>query len=99
MCAPNTHTGKAAPGFPVPYWRDLSTRDTEPPRLLLQGDDAGAIYALTFNSRFNYSVTQMRVFGDRVGLPAIADVDADGRVEMFVPDYANNLVHLYVLGD
>lgn len=91
----NPGTGKAAPGFPVPYYPSVESA-TGTKHIVVQGDDNGAVYVLSpTDTAWEYEKTELRLYGDRVGLPSIADVDNDGYMEMFVPDYANNLVHAY----
>lgn len=91
----NPGTGKAAPGFPIPYYSS-SESSTGMKNIIVQGDDNGAVYVLSpTDTAWVYEKTELRLYGDRVGLPSIADVNGDGYMEMFVPDYANNLVHAY----
>jgi len=91
----NPDKGKAAPGFPLPYYPDGS-QATGRMHIIVQGDDNGAVYVLSPTGEdFVYSRAELRLYGDRVGLPSMGDVDGDGFVEMFVPDYANDLVHAY----
>ena len=80
----NPDTGKAAPGFPLPYYPDLSDQ-TGRQHIIVQGDDNGAVYVLSpTDEDFVYDRAELRLYGDRVGLPSMGDVDGDGFLEMFV---------------
>lgn len=91
--------GEAAPGFPIPYYPSAA-QHSGPKSLIVQGDNNGYVYQLTpLADDFTYERTELGYFGDPVGMPALADVDGDGFLEMFVPDYANDLVHVYTTAD
>merc|ERR1712100_613972 len=89
----NPGPGKAAPGFATPF---IQGKRNRVPDIFLQGDDNGNVYLLRpENSRgefnFEYNVTMLYEYGDRVGAPSLQDIDGDGFTELFVPDYSNDL--------
>jgi len=87
-------TGKAAPGFPIPFYP--GKKKSGPQHIFLQGDDDGGYYLLSpTDTDFKYTKDLVYQFEGTVGYPAVGDVDDDGYNEFFLPDYEHDLVHLY----
>jgi len=86
--------GKAAPGFPIPFWP--SQKKSGQQHIFLQGDDDGGYYLLSpTENDFEYKTELIWQFEGTVGYPAVGDVDSDGYNEFFLPDYDHSLVHFY----
>ncbi|XP_045177427.2 uncharacterized protein LOC123537655 [Mercenaria mercenaria] len=94
----STGNGKGAPGS---SFTARVSNDTKPV-IILSGDDNGSAYILTAKSqdKTNWDYTQTTVVttgGETVGQLACADVDGDGKLELFVPSYSTSVVYVYRL--
>ena len=69
---------------------------TEKPSILVSGADDGKVYVLKAKSWssyiWHYTTTVVLKRNSRIGVPAVADVDGDGNVEIFVPEL--NYIHV-----
>merc|ERR1711871_728155 len=91
-------TGKAAPGWPFPFRANTQQDPSVPLQILLSGDDNGGFYVLTPNAakgKFVYDQTTLVQYPGTVGKPEVADVDGDGWVELFLPDYEGGLIQVF----
>lgn len=88
--------GRGAPGTAVSF--HMHPSDTKP-SILVSGDDAGVYDVLqpSSNAAGNWTYAQHRLVTSTgtVGTPAVADIDGDGRVEAFLPLFAEGKVATY----
>merc|ERR1711871_1457113 len=90
-------TGKAAPGWPFPF-RPNAGPSGGAMDILLSGDDNGGFYILSPNATkgiLGYDMQKLAQYPGTVGKPEVADVDGDGWVELFLPDYEGNSVQVF----
>ena len=89
---------QAAPGTATAFFPTKASQAGFP-YIALAGDAAQIAYVLVPGARaFEYQVTELVNCGCTVGGLAVADVDGDGSVEIFVPCYDNGVVAAFSFG-
>ncbi|XP_066268656.1 uncharacterized protein [Branchiostoma lanceolatum] len=93
--------GKGAPGSAFPFYP--SANKTGKPYILVSGDDDRHAYVMTPLSKdpkdWRYKQDVVYHGGGTVGQIVMADVNADGIQEVFVPAYNDNKVVVYQVTD
>ncbi|XP_078584730.1 uncharacterized protein LOC144866912 [Branchiostoma floridae x Branchiostoma japonicum] len=93
--------GKGAPGSAFPFYP--STNGKGKPYILVSGDDDRHAYVMTPLSQdlkdWRYKQDTVYHGGGTVGQIVMADVNADGIQEVFVPAYSDNKVLVYQVMD
>ena len=91
---PSTNFRTLSPGGVYAFYPGKSP--TEKPSILVSGADDGKVYVLKPKSWssyiWHYQTTVVLQRNSRIGVPAVADVDGDGNVEIFVPE--RNYIHV-----
>lgn len=91
---PSTNYRTLSPGGVYAFYPGKSP--TEKPSILVSGADDGKVYVLKPKSWssyiWHYTTTIILKRNSRIGVPAVADVDGDGNVEIFVPEL--NYIHV-----
>ena len=90
----------ASPGAAIPFHPNANA-PTGKPWMLVSGDGSQKAYLLTPDSEdpsdWGYHCQTILEGGCTVGNGAVADVDGDGRPELFVPAYEKGEVHVFRL--
>jgi hypothetical protein len=94
--------GQAAPGAARAFFPCAGSAAAKP-TIVLAGDGDQRTYVLQAASdsdptNWAYTLTELFDCQGTVGQPAVADVDGDGCVEVFVPCYDVGVVHVYSYG-
>jgi hypothetical protein len=85
-----------APGFAYPFYPQINSPQNKKPSILVAGDGSQSAYLMTPKADdFDYSIEVITDVKGVIGSIAIADVDGDGYVEFFVPDYDHSQVTAY----
>ena len=93
--------GKAEAFWPKPTTANLkrSSANSTKPAIVLSGDDAGFVSMLWPGSEEpgDWSYVEERWLNSTgtVGAVVVGDVDSDGIVDVFVPEYGAGFLHLY----
>jgi len=78
---------QAAPGFAYAFFPKVASSDKKP-HILVAGDGSQSAYLMTPGQKdFDYSIETIINVGGVIGSIGIGDVDGDGYVEFFVPNY------------
>nr|XP_039254886.1 uncharacterized protein LOC120331798 [Styela clava] len=90
---------KGSPGTPVAFWRlHAAKKNREKPHIVVNGDDDGKLFLLKPDSEDpnDWSYTQSTILStsdsEIVGTIAVGDVDGDGFIEFFIPNYRNQRI-------
>lgn len=91
--------GSASPGDAVAF-RPRVAETTSKPWIFVSGDNSNSIFLLQPSSEsaddWHYVTSKVADLGGDVGRPSIADVDADGLADIFVPLYdARKVAHYH----
>eukprot|EP00475_Leptophrys_vorax_P004872 TRINITY_DN1290_c0_g1_i1.p1 TRINITY_DN1290_c0_g1~~TRINITY_DN1290_c0_g1_i1.p1 ORF type:complete len:417 (-),score=125.51 TRINITY_DN1290_c0_g1_i1:37-1287(-) len=85
-----------APGFAYSFFPKIDSPDNKKPSILVAGDGSQSAYLMTPGAAdFEYSIEVITKVNGVIGSIGIADVDGDGYVEFFVPDYDQSQVIAY----
>jgi hypothetical protein len=87
-----------APGFPYPIWPQTSTQGSERAHIAVAGDGDHSVHILnpTGNaSSFEYTDQIIKDEGGTVGALAFSDLDNNGWLEMWVPNYDSSFIEVY----
>ncbi|XP_063962511.1 uncharacterized protein LOC129271434 [Lytechinus pictus] len=93
--------GMGSPGTTFTFKPDASTF-TNKPQIMLTGDDDSNIYvfeSMDDSDPANWEYSKTAIFTTEtgkgtVGAPSVGDVTGDGLVEVFVPEYSGDLLHV-----
>lgn len=89
---------EAAPGFTYTFYPRMNATH-EKPHILIAGDGAeNTVLLRPTEQDFVYTCEEVINVGGVVGSLAIGDVDGDGFVEFFVPDYDNGHIFAFSFG-
>lgn len=84
-----------APGFPYAVWPEVATQDTEIAHILVAGDGDYTFHSFGAVEPYNYSEDFYKDEGGTVGALCWADLDGDGWIEVFVPNYDSGYIEVY----
>ena len=90
---------QASPGSPRPFHPYLNATEMEKPHIVVAGDGTQQLHLLRPRSAdpddWDYIMETMIDVSSTVGLMSVADVDGDGRAEIFTPSYDRNEVYAF----
>ena len=86
-----------SPGFPYAVWPDLSTKDSEVAHIMVAGDGDHSVHILdsTDPTTFAYDNVVVKDEGGTVGALAFGDLDGDGWLEVYVPNYDQSYIEVF----
>ena len=87
-----------SPGFPYPVWPQTSKQGSSRAHILVAGDGDHSVSILTPTgdaSQFQYTNEIIKDEGGTVGALAFSDLDNNGWLEMWVPNYDGSFIELY----
>ena len=99
--ARSTFVPNMAPGFPYAVWPNGKHRH-ERAHILVAGDgshDAHVLVPTGDKSIFEFDNYQAVNAGGTVGALATGDLDGDGWIEMYMPNYDDGYVEVFKLND
>lgn len=88
-----------APGFPYPVWPNSATRGKERAHIMIAGDGDHSVsiaYPTGDASKFEYTRTVLKDEGGTVGALTFSDLDKNNWQEMWVPNYDNSYIEVFV---
>lgn len=86
---------QASPGFAYIAYPKVADTVTSPPDIYIAGDGAQRAYRFTFALPYQYQMQEIIDTKGTVGALALYDVDGDGFLEAFVPDYDHGIVYVF----
>jgi hypothetical protein len=88
-----------APGFPYAVWPEASTQGDDPAHILVAGDGTYSVHLLTNNgdetNPYAFDNIVLKDEGGTFGALAFSDLDEDGWLEMWVPNYDKSKVEVF----
>eukprot|EP00300_Choanocystis_sp_HF-7_P004257 c13268_g1_i1.p5 GENE.c13268_g1_i1~~c13268_g1_i1.p5 ORF type:complete len:113 (-),score=27.38 c13268_g1_i1:83-421(-) len=91
--------GRGAPGKAEAIWPRVKDSNTTKPSILVSGDDAGTVSVLwpasEDSSDWQYVEERWLNSTGTVGGVEVGDIDSDGFLDVFVPEYGAGFLHLY----
>lgn len=96
--APSFPVPNTAPGFTYAVWPQISSQGQGRAYILVAGDGDHSVSMLDpigDNENFQYNRTLIENTGGTVGALAFSDLDCNGWLEMWVPNYDGSTIELY----
>jgi len=85
-----------APGFPYPFYPQVSTTGKVPAHIVVAGDGDHTAWLMTpTDSHFTYARDTIKEEKGTVGALCFADIDGDDWQELFVPDYDSSKIEVF----
>ena len=88
-----------SPGFPYVMWPDKTTEGVERAHILIAGDGDHSVsvaYPTGDASQFQYTREVIKNEGGTVGALAFSDLDGNNWQEMWVPNYDNSYIEVFL---
>lgn len=88
-----------APGFPYPVWPNSATRGKERAHIMIAGDGDHSVsiaYPTGDASKFEYTRSVLKDEGGTVGALTFSDLDKNNWQEMWVPNYDNSFIEVFL---
>jgi len=83
------------PGFPYPVYPSVKEFGVGAAHILVAGDGDHSVHLMRPNGAGGYTREVIKNLGGTIGSLTFADIDNDGWVEFFVPNYDNNFIEVY----
>ena len=87
------------PGFPYALYPKTSEEGKGAPHILVAGDGDYSAHLLRPDGNGNYTRETIKDLGGTVGSLTFSDIDNDGWVEFFIPNYDKNYIEVYQFYD
>ena len=85
-----------APGFPYPFYPQVSTTGKVPAHIVVAGDGDHTAWLMTpTDNHFTYVRDTIKEEKGTVGALCFADLDGDDWQELFVPDYDSSKIEVF----
>ena len=85
-----------APGFPYPFYPQVSQTGKGPAHILVAGDGDHTAWIMTpLDNKFTYQRDAIKEEKGTVGALTWADLDGDDWQEVFVPDYDSSCIEVF----
>lgn len=85
-----------APGFPYPFYPQVSKTGKVPAHILVAGDGDHTAWIMTpTDNNFTYVRDTLKEENGTVGALCFADLDGDDWQELFVPDYDDGKIEVF----
>jgi hypothetical protein len=85
-----------APGFPYPFYPQVSTTGKVPAHILVAGDGDHTAWIMTpTDNKFTYVRDSIKEENGTVGALCFDDLDGDDWQELFVPDYDDSRIEVF----
>jgi hypothetical protein len=89
-----------APGFPYPFYPNTKLQNREAAHLLVAGDGDHTAHIMTpLDKNFNYDMDTVKEMKGTVGALTFDDLDGNHWQEVWVPDYDNSLIEVFLFSE
>lgn len=87
-----------APGFPYPFWPQVSTQGHAPAHIVVAGDGDHTAHLLSPTDAANFTYVRDTIKEEKgtVGALTWGDLDGNGWNELYVADYDSSLIEVFV---
>ena len=84
-----------SPGFPYVVWPKIDDKGKKMPNIIIAGDGDYTAHIMTPKKKFDYERKPIKYMDGTVGSMCFDDLDDDGYLDLFIPNYDKNYIEFY----